>query len=451
VGVLVDLKKSLDGSGQVNCWKQLARSASAHPDEIDLTVHFLGDREEVEDISENSRLVSHRPILSTARMGLLASPAETDLAPFHPGILASLRDRDVIHTTDAFFSLARAALRSARVLGRPLVNSIHTDIPAYTKIFSAQLIARVAGPLKGVLLDRLRFDEWCERAMRRRLSNYLARCDRVLVSNPQDLALAQAILPASRISFLRRGIDKVSYHPSRRNRSRLQERFGIEGNTFVILFVGRLDDSKNVLVFARAVRRLVEQGLPVHALLAGDGNRREEVRALLGDSGTLLGVLRPADLAWIYASSDLLVFPSETEIFPNVVVEAKASGLPPIVSSRGGSAQMVRRAGTDGAIVEGDSPEAWARAVEGLMARPDNLRRMREDARVSIEMEWPSWDDVLEEDVIPIWRAAAEARAGKARNGALSLPVVDAASWRSRASSHCPCAGVSSGRLPPAE
>ncbi len=54
-----------------------------------------------------------------------------------------------------------------------------------------------------------------------------------------------------------------------------------------------------------------------------------------------------------------------------------------------------------------------------------DLRRMREDARTSIEVEWPSWDDVLEEDVMPVWKAAAEAGAGK--GGSRRLPVVDAA------------------------
>src|ERR1041385_655877 len=366
VAVLVDLKKSLDGSGQVNCWKKLAGAAAGHPDDIDLTVHFLGDREELEELSGNARLVTHRVLLSTARMGL-SSPAETDLAPCHPRLFQSLRDRDVIHTTDAFFSLARAALRSARVLGLPVVNSIHTDIPAYSRIFTAQILARTARPLRSLLLDRLHLDDVCEKVMRRRLRKYLSRCDRVLISNPEDLLTAGGVLPPSKVSFLRRGVDKRAYHPSKRDRRRLEERFGIEAGAFVILFVGRLDDSKNVLVFARAVRRLVERGLPVHALLAGDGNRRKEVHEVLGNSATLLGVLRPAELAWIYASSDLLLFPSETEIIPNVVIEAKASGLPVIVSARGGSAQLVRRNGDDGTIIDGDDPEAWAAAVERLL------------------------------------------------------------------------------------
>jgi len=92
---------------------------------------------------------------------------------------------------------------------------------------------------------------------------------------------------------------------------------------------------------------------------------------------------------------------------PNVAVEAKASGLPVILSARGGSSQMVAQDGKDGRLLDTVEPAAWAAAIEELWVDPERRRRMGSAARRHIETAWPSWENVLQEDLMPVWARAA--------------------------------------------
>ncbi|MGI9449443.1 MAG: glycosyltransferase, partial [Geminicoccaceae bacterium] len=180
---------------------------------------------------------------------------------------------------------------------------------------------------------------------------------------------------------LRRGIDKDLYHPKRRDRGWLKQTFGIDEDRFVLLFVGRADESKKVMTAARAARRLLDLGRPIHFFLAGDGADRDAVRSLLGPNATLPGFLEPDILAAVYASADVLVFPSQSEIMPNVVMEAKASALPPIVDAGDASAQLVARPGLDGLLVQDETPAAWATTIDQLIQTPSCHLAMRQAAR----------------------------------------------------------------------
>jgi len=117
-----------------------------------------------------------------------------------------------------------------------------------------------------------------------------------------------------------------------------------------------------------------------------------------------------AELAWLYASADLFVFPSRIEISPNVVLEAKASGLPALVSGTGGSQRMIREPGRDGLVVESADSFVWAETIEGLWKQPERRAALGAQARRSIETEWPSWRDVFREDLLPVWRRVARER-----------------------------------------
>ncbi|MBI4585023.1 MAG: glycosyltransferase family 4 protein [Planctomycetes bacterium] len=332
-----------------------------------------------------------------------------------------LKNYDVIHTTDAFFTLSKTARFFARRFSRPLVNSIHTDIPAYTQIFTAQVVRRLAGNgyFSRFLLDRVRVHDFAAAFMHQRLIAYLKRCDWVLISKKNELNRFKSELPGGQVSLLRRGIDKEAFHPRRREPSLLRSSFGIAPDRFLLLFVGRIDAAKGVMTLAHAARLLLQKGLPVHVLMAGQGTQKEAVQELLGGAVTFSGALPQARLPLLYASSDLFVFPSETEECPNVVLEAKASGLPVLLSTRGGSAQLVKQEGRDGLLIEGSKPASWAGAIEFLMKDPEHLHRMREAARRIMELEWPSWQEVLEEDLLPVWQKVSQGatRSGRTKPG----------------------------------
>ncbi|MGH9790518.1 MAG: glycosyltransferase family 4 protein, partial [Candidatus Acidiferrales bacterium] len=160
-------------------------------------------------------------------------------------------------------------------------------------------------------------------------------------------------------------------------------------------------------ILAQAARLLIDRGVPVHVIFAGDGSQQQEIRSLLGGHVSLPGSVSQRNLPRLYASADLFVFPSQIEIAPNVVVEAKASGLPVVVSAAGGSARIVECSGNHGVQVEGGHPAVWAAAIESLLRDPERRRALGAGARRSIETGWPSWGDVLAEDLLPIWRRVA--------------------------------------------
>lgn len=411
VGVTVNLYRGVSAGGHVKCWERLAEAASG--EELDLTVYFLGERREVVPVAENVRYVIFEPLLSTHSFRFLDQIADhTDLAPFRPGVLRYLRRHQVIHTTDAFFALAKTAQYYARWTRRPLVNSIHTDTPGYTRIYSGQILRRLFGDS---FLGRTLRERWCSEErlgawMQRKLRRYLQRCDWTLASHRADLESDEILARRDRVSILRRGIDKQFFHPRNRDRSRLKAVFGIGEDQFVILCVGRVDQGKNVITLARAARILLDRGAAVHVIFAGEGSQMEEIRQLLGDRVTLTGSVPQAELAWLYASADLFVFPSQIEISPNAVVEARASGLPVLVSATGGSAQLIRRPGRDGLVLRESDSWVWAEVIDSLRRDPQRSKAMGEQARRHIEAEWPSWRTVLAEDLLPVWRRVARER-----------------------------------------
>jgi glycosyltransferase involved in cell wall biosynthesis len=159
---------------------------------------------------------------------------------------------------------------------------------------------------------------------------------------------------------------------------------------------------------AMAAKLLIDEGLDVHVLVVGEGHDRAQIRNLLGARATTPGNLPQAELAWIYAGADLFVFPSRTEVSPNVVLEAKASGLPVVVAAEHGGGQFVARSGEDGLVLASTNPDDWAAAIRPLVLDGAERARIGGAARDWIEREWPDWGEVLERDLLTAWHEAAE-------------------------------------------
>jgi len=171
--------------------------------------------------------------------------------------------------------------------------------------------------------------------------------------------------------------------------------------------VGKVRPEKNVLTLARALRLLLQEGRAFTLLVCGEGDQERELRKLLGERVILAGVQPHETLRRIYASSDLLVFPSTTESYGQVIMEAMCSGLPVVISALGGSAQHVGEEGLEGVRVPADRPEAWAAALRPLLDRPQRLRWMGEAARRRAERTYRTWSEIFEETIVRVWSEAA--------------------------------------------
>jgi len=409
VAALVDLQRRPEAGGHVKCWEHLAEAAVRSAPEIDLTVHFQGETDEIIPLASHVRLRTHRPVFSTARLPFLSgAPDHTDLAGYHPRLARALADVDLVHTTDAFFAHARTAERVTARRGIPLVNSVHTDTPGYTRVFMARTFEGMFGKglLTRLLVDDLRLPERGERSMARKLARHQARCAFALVSRPDEMDRLRAVLPPERTGFLRRGVDRTMFNPEARDRARLHRELGVPTDATLVLFVGRINRGKKALEAAQTVRVARAEGRNVHLLLAGEGEDREAILNLLGPEGaTAPGPVSQSTLALYYASADLLLMPSEIEVSSNVAREALSCGLPIFVHAAGGAGTMVRD-GRNGGVVSSSDPVAWAAAIRPLLDDPERRASSARAAMDYARAELPSWDEVLREDLLPFWLAA---------------------------------------------
>lgn len=408
VGVLIDLWWRPDSGGHVKCWERFAEAAIASKYPLDLTLYFLGDRYDVVQFSEHVRYVICPPVFSTQRLPFLGNMTEhTDLSPFNPMLFSHLKHHDVLHATHPLFAFGQTAQVFAKCFQKPLIASLHTDVPKYTEIHTAEVVRRLFGNswVSNLLLEKWQIHKKTRQSNERKLERYLSHCTHVLVSQPDDYQKVTQVVSPDLVSYLRRGIDRSRFHARQRDGEKLQRFYNISSNKFLLLYVGRLDACKNVHTFAQVVHILLKQGRPVHALMAGQGNCAKEIQALLGKDVTLPGVVPQATLAWLYASADLFVFPSTTEIYSNVVLEAKASGLPVLVSAQGGSGQLVKQSGWDGFLIDSQDPEYWATAIATLIENPSTLSAMRRATSQQSQIDCPLWETVLMEDLLPIWQA----------------------------------------------
>ncbi|RQD61842.1 MAG: glycosyltransferase [Desulfonatronovibrio sp. MSAO_Bac4] len=123
----------------------------------------------------------------------------------------------------------------------------------------------------------------------------------------------------------------------------------------------------------------------IHLIIIGDGPYRFEMEYKLKDLPvTFTGYLSGEDLTQAYASSDLFVFPSTTDTFGNVVLEAQASGIPAIVVNEGGPMENILDNKT-GLIIQADDSQALKDAVHALVNNPARLKEMGHQARVYME------------------------------------------------------------------
>lgn len=180
-----------------------------------------------------------------------------------------------------------------------------------------------------------------------------------------------------------RGVDTQLFNPARRLRSS-------EDKTFTLGFVGRLSVEKNIAHLVTIHDELLAQGhTGFRFLIIGQGDEEAWLRERMSHA-EFAGVLRGETLAEAYARMDLFVFPSHTDTFGNVVLEALASGVPAIVTLDGGPRYIVRENETGHVVPD----EGFTAAILQVMANPQVHQAMREAARAYALTA--SWDAVFE-------------------------------------------------------
>ena len=306
----------------------------------------------------------------------LAAVADVEL-PHYPGMeigvpslpaaVAAIADGryDLIHVCSPGPSGVAAAL-IARAMQIPLVGSYHTELAAYAGLRSG--------------------DPKLELTARLVVASFYSQCAVVLSpSGAADEALAGLGIGNERIVRWDRGVDTGRFDPARRDERLL-------GGELSVLYAGRISKEKNIDLLADAFELAHAQDPRLHLVLAGGGPEQPRLKQRLGGRASFLGWLEGSQLAAVYASADIFCFPSETDTFGQVVVEAQASGVAVLAVDAGGPRELIAD-GVDGLLAP-PRADALAQALLGLADSAPLRARLGSAARRSVQER--TWQRALE-------------------------------------------------------
>jgi len=323
--------------------------------------------------SRNELTVDDIPIKNFKPIGEFELPEYELQKLSFPPILQMLdyiqrkRFSEVIISTPGPIGLT--ALLAAKMLNLQTSGIYHTDFPQYVRILTE--------------------DSFLESVTWRYMHWFYGQLDTVFVNSEEyrESWIKRGFEP-EKLRIFPRGLDTKLFHPTRRDPA-FFEKFGAKNGQVRLLYVGRVSREKDLDLLAQAYRRLRAEGLSIQLCVVGHGPYSKEFSESLPEA-LFIGYLTGKELATAYASADIFVFPSTTDTFGNVIIEAQASGVPVIVSDSGGPKELVEN-DCNGLITKSHDVEDLTRAIRELATNPERRKRMGDLARESvIDRTWPN-------------------------------------------------------------
>ncbi len=253
--------------------------------------------------------------------------------------------------------LGYQALRFAAREGIPLVASYHTHFSSYLKYYG---------------FGRLEARSW------KYLQHFYNQCRHVYVPSQSMAEVLHSRGISKGIRLWMRGVDTHRFNPAHYDTG-WRRSIGVEDDEVLVSFIGRVVREKGVHIFTDVVRNLQQRGIKHRSMIVGDGPVLNELRNQLPHT-IFTGRLENEQLARAYASSELFLFPSDTETFGNVTLEAMASGLPTVCADATGSRTLVEH-GKTGLLAPPGDTLAFVQAVQHLIQHEPERRRMGAAAR----------------------------------------------------------------------
>ena len=281
---------------------------------------------------------------------------------------------DVVHVATEF-SMGLAGAKIARRLGRPLIASAHTNYEQYAGRYGM---------------------DWVVRPGWRYLRWFYGQADMVLCPSHfyKDYLEARGI---GRTELWTRGVDTETFSPRHRDES-WRAALGVAPDDLLVTYVGRIAREKNLDLLLAAWAALGPRRGNAQLALVGRGPLAEPIRRRRIPGVQVPGLLEGEALSAAYASADIFAFPSTTETFGNVLIEAMASGLPSVAAAAGGVLEFARH-GENAWLVAPGSADALTAGLERLLADTALRRRLTAGAlRTAGERRWDLIDDRLLED-----------------------------------------------------
>ncbi|MFD0793787.1 glycosyltransferase family 4 protein [Mucilaginibacter litoreus] len=266
----------------------------------------------------------------TFRVPFIKLPVNKGYSLATPGVASSkLKEKlqyfapDIVHIATPAF-LGNFALQYANKTGLPVISIYHTHFISYVDYYLKYLPFFIKPVKRGISTGHKKFYN---------------RCTKVYVPSTSIKAeLAGMGVSSTKMQIWKRGVDTTLFNPLNRDK-RVLER--LTGNTHpTIIFASRLVWEKNLETLIEIYNQVQTQNLPVNFLITGDGSARKACEARM-KKAVFTGRVDHHYLASLYASADVFLFPSVSETYGNVVVEAMASGLPCVVADGGGSKDFI--------------------------------------------------------------------------------------------------------------
>jgi glycosyltransferase involved in cell wall biosynthesis len=277
---------------------------------------------------------------------------------------------DVLHINSPC-SLGFAAVAYGKKHRIPVVATYHTHFASYARYYKVKML---------------------EQASWRYFRHLYNGCERVFVPSMPILdELASHGL--TKLAFLPHGVDTNVFSPRFRDKE-WKSRFGI-ANKKALLFAGRLVWEKDLKTLAETYSIVTAKRHDAAFVLAGDGPARKELEELMPEA-VFLGHLSSEELSRAYASSDMFVFPSTTETFGNVTLEAMAAGLAPVCANKGGASGIIKE-GVTGLLAEPRNAEDLAKKIEMLLDDPGLRESIAGTAYIYAQSQ--TWEEIFSREI----------------------------------------------------
>jgi glycosyltransferase involved in cell wall biosynthesis len=289
----------------------------------------------------------------------------------------TLRRPDVVHIATEG-PLGWSALQAAKVLKLPVTSDFRTNFQSYSKHYGVGWLRK---PIVAYL---------------RKFHNATA-CTMVPT---RELMRTLSQNGFANLKVVSRGVDTKLFNISKRDTS-LRSSWGATDDTKVLISVGRMAPEKNLDQVLKTYEALKVTGLAFKLVMVGDGPLKEQFQKRYPEI-IFPGMLSQSNLAAYYASSDLFIFPSQTETFGNVTLEALASGIPVLAFDCAAARDWVQT-GVNGWLVVENNPEGFAAQAVTIFNSKDLLDQITQSTRQQVVHL--DWDQIAEQVESVFWDA----------------------------------------------
>ncbi|WP_233250107.1 glycosyltransferase family 1 protein [Limnohabitans sp. MMS-10A-160] len=268
--------------------------------------------------------------------------------------------------------LGWSALQAATLLRLPVTSDFRTNFHSYSKHYGVG---------------------WLSKPIVAYLRKFHNRTARTMVPT-QSLRVQLEASGFQKLCVIARGVDTKLFHPGQRSQS-LRDSWSADAKDIVLLSVGRLAAEKNLDLIVNTYTSLLQSGRKVKLVFAGDGPYRAYLQSKCPDA-IFTGMCSHEELATVYASSDLFLFPSLTETFGNVTLEALACGTPVLAFDCAAAGEWVIE-GQNGWLINGEDDKRYVLKALDICKDKKTLEKARQFTAASVaNLDWHAIADQVE-------------------------------------------------------